>query len=96
MLGESLHHDANGNVPAMIESGFLRCLSRKPDTREQAILQQLHREQLEHFKAKPADADSLLKAGNTKRDDKIPAPEAAAATLLAQALLNHDACVVKR
>lgn len=96
VLGESLHHDANGNVPAMIESGFLRCLSRKPDTREQAILQQLHREQLEHFKAKPADADSLLKAGNTKRDDKIPAPEAAAATLLAQALLNHDACVVKR
>ncbi|MDB6072402.1 MAG: hypothetical protein JWO89_42, partial [Verrucomicrobiaceae bacterium] len=25
-----------------------------------------------------------------------PSPEAAAATILAQALLNHDACVVKR
>ncbi len=96
VLGESLHRDANGNVPAMIEAGFLRCLSRKPDAREQAILQQLHREQLDHFKAKPADAESLLKAGNTKRDEKISAPEAAAATVLAQAILNHDACVVKR
>ena len=96
VLGESLHRDANGNVPAMIEAGFLRCLSRKPDAREQAILKQLHREQLDHFKAKPADAESLLKAGNTKRDDKIPVPEAAAATVLAQALLNHDGCVVKR
>ena len=96
VLGESLHRDAKGDVPTMVESGFLRCLSRKPDAREQAILQQLHREQLVHFQAKPADADSLLKAGNTKRDEKIPAPEAAAATVLAQALLNHDACVVKR
>ena len=96
VLGESLHRDAKGDVPAMIEAGFLRCLSRKPDAREQAILQQLHREQLDHFRAKPADAESLLKTGNTKRDEKISAPEAAAATLLAQALLNHDACVVKR
>ncbi len=96
VLGESLHRDASGNVPAMIEAGFLRCLSRKPDAREQAILQQLHREQLAHFQAKPAEAESLLKTGNTKRDEKIPASEAAAATVLAQALLNHDACVVKR
>ena len=96
VLGESLHRDASGNVPAMIEAGFLRCLSRKPDAKEQTILQQLHSEQLAHFKAKPADAESLLKTGNTKRDEKISAPEAAAATVLAQALLNHDACVVKR
>jgi len=96
VLGESLHRDANGNVPAMIEAGFLRCLSRKPDGREQTILQQLHREQLAHFQAKPAEAESLLNAGNTKRDEKIAAAEAAAATVLAQALLNHDGCVVKR
>jgi len=95
-LGESLYRDANGNVPAMIEAGFLRCLSRKPDEREQAILQQLHREQLAHFQAKPTEAESLLKTGNTKRDDKIPVAEAAAVAVLAQALLNHDECVVKR
>ena len=51
---------------------------------------------LAHFRELPADAEKLLKTGNAKRDAAIPAPEAAAAAVLAQALLNHDACVVKR
>ena len=45
---------------------------------------------------RPAEAEQLLKIGNTPRDASIPGPQAAAATVLAQALLNHDACVVKR
>ncbi len=96
VLGEKLHRDAKGDVSAMIDAGFLRCLSRPADDRERAILQQLHAEQLAHFTAHPADADELLKIGSAKRDPQLPAPEAAAATILAQALLNHDASVVKR
>ncbi len=96
VLGEKLHKDTNGNLPAMIEQGFLRCLSRKPDAREIEITTRLYNEQLAHFRQTPTDADKLLKTGNAKRDAGIPAPEAAAATVLAQALLNHDACVVKR
>ena len=42
------------------------------------------------------EAEELLKIGQKARDQSIPAPEAAAATVLAQALLNHDECVVKR
>lgn len=60
------------------------------------ICTQLYQEQLTHFKAVPKEADELLKTGNSKRDASIPAPEAAAAAVLSQALLNHDACVVKR
>ena len=96
VLGEKLHVTAKGEAGAMIDDGFLRCLSRKPDAREREILQQLYREQLAHFQAKPADAAALLGIGNTKPAEGIPAPEAAAATVLAQALMNHDACVVKR
>ncbi len=96
VLGEKLHQESKGDLNVMIEQGFLRCLGRSPDVRELQIVQQLYREQLEHFKAKPAEAAALLKSGNTKHDAGIPAPEAAAATVLAQALLNHDACVVKR
>ena len=96
VLGEKLHRDAKGDVSAMIDEGFLRCLSRPADDRERAILQQLHAEQLAHFIAHPADADELLKIGSAKRDPQLPAPQAAAATILAQALLNHDACIVKR
>jgi hypothetical protein len=96
VLGEKLHHDAQGNVSKMIEQGFLRCLSRPPDAREQRILQRLYTEQLAHFSAAPKDAEALLKIGAAPRDPNLPTPQAAAATVLAQALLNHDACVVKR
>jgi hypothetical protein len=96
VLGEKLHRDASGDVSAMIDQGFLRCLSRHPDERERTILQQLHAEQLAHFTAAPQDAEALLKIGSAKRDETLAAPAAAAAAVLAQALLNHDACVVKR
>eukprot|EP01031_Cornospumella_fuschlensis_P000057 gene57-66_t len=96
VLGEKLHQEAKGDVRAMVERGFLRCLSRTPDAREVEICQRLYAEQLAHFKSKPAEADALLKTGTAKGDPVISAPEAAAATVLAQALLNHDAAVVKR
>ncbi len=96
VLGEKLHLETQGDLPQMIELAFLRCLSRKPDAQEIQICTQLYQEQLTHFKASPKEAEALLKTGNAKRDSTLPLPEAAAATVLAQALLNHDACVVKR
>ena len=96
VLGEKAHLAAKGDVPKMIDIIFLRCLSRKPDAKEIQICTQLYQEQLTHFKATSKEAEALLKTGNSKRDTSIPLPEAAAAAVLAQALLNHDACVVKR
>lgn len=96
VLGETLHREASGKLDEMIDRGFLRCLSRKPDEREIEILTQLYNEQLAHFRDHPADADELVKIGQSPHDANIPAIEAAAATTLAQALLNHDECVVKR
>ena len=96
VLGEKLHLETGGKISSMIELGFMRCLSRQPDAREIQITTQLYREQLAHFKAKPDEAKALLAVGAAKRDSKLPLPEAAAATVLAQVLLNHDACVVKR
>ncbi len=96
VLGEKLHLEAKGDLPKMIESGFMRCLSRKPDAKETQICTQLYQEQLAHFKAVPKEAEELFKTGNAKRDVSVPMPEAAAAAVLAQALMNHDACVVKR
>ena len=96
VLGEKLHTDAGGDVAKMIEAGFLRCLSRKPDAKEIAICTRLYQEQLEYFKKVPKEAEAMLKIGSAKRDAKVSLPEAAAAAVLAQALLNHDECVVKR
>jgi hypothetical protein len=96
VLGESLHLAAGGDLSKMIEQGSVRCLSRRPDEREAGILTQLYTEQLQHFQAHPREAEEVLKIGQKPRDQSITAPEAAAATMLAQALLNHDECVVKR
>lgn len=96
VLGEKLHRECGGDVTRMIEQGFLRCLSRRPDARETAIARRLYDEQLAHFSRAPDDVGQLLQVGAAKRDATIRAPELAAATVLAQALLNHDACVVKR
>ncbi|MHA3774242.1 DUF1553 domain-containing protein [Verrucomicrobiota bacterium sgz303538] len=94
VLGENLQRETGGDVNAMIEQGFLRCLSRKPDERERAITRQLYAEQLAHFQQNPDAASRLLRIGDTK--PTLTTPEVAAATALAQALLNHDECVVKR
>lgn len=96
VLGEKLHDEASGNLEKMIEIGFLKCLSRKPDEQEKRICTELYREQLFHFQQSPEEAKALMKQGQFPVHPKIPLAEAAAATLLAQTLLNHDACVVKR
>ena len=96
VCGESLHRDNQGDVSKMIADGYQRCLSHTASPRELEILGQLYREQLEHYSSRPEEAELLLKIGNAPRDEKIPVAEAAAATVLVQALFNHDFCVVKR
>jgi hypothetical protein len=96
VLGELLHRDANGDPAQMVERASLRCLSRHPDVREQEILVRLYEEQLKHFEANPTEADQLIRIGQKPPDPSISAAKIAAATVLAQALLNHDECVVKR
>lgn len=96
VLGESLHREASGSLEMMIEQGCLRCLSRRPDQRETKILTQLYNEQLAHFRSHSTDAAELLKIGQFLHDTDINPIDAASATMLAQALLNHDECVMKR
>ena len=96
VLGENLHRDARGDTSKMIETGFLLCLGRAPDAQEKRTCLQLFEEQLRHYRKFPAEAEALRKTGLTRPDPVIPPAEAAAAAILAQALMNHDACVVKR
>ena len=96
VLGEKLHQEASGAPEQMIRSGFLRCLSRQPDAQEIEICSRLYQEQLTYFTQAADEAEALLKIGRAPRDSTSPLPQAAATTALAQALLNHDACVVKR
>jgi hypothetical protein len=96
VLGTRLHKAHGDNLDAMIEEAFLACLSRFPDAREREIVEGLYSDQLAYFRAHPQEASALLKVGQAPAEPTVPAPEAAAATVLAQALLNHDASVVKQ
>lgn len=94
VLGQTLVKESNGEVGQMIELGMLRCLSRKPDAREKAILTQLWEEQKAHFEKRPEEAAKLVKIGSAPVEGEVVS--VAVATVLAQALMNHDECVVKR
>ena len=96
VLGTRLHREHGGAVDAMIHAGFLRCLSRLPDARELEICRRLYTEQLAHYRARPQEAQAFLINGAAPPEEGLSAAEAAAAGQLALALLNHDACVVKR
>lgn len=96
VLGESIHCETAGDVAQMIELACLRCLSRLPDQKETEILTRLYAEQKQHFQQHLSEAEQLLSIGRTPRVTSIDPASAAAATMLAQALLNHDECIVKR
>lgn len=96
VLGVKMLSESGDDVEGMIEMGFARCLSRKPDGREKDILKGLWAEQLAYFEGHPDEAVKLLAIGEAKVPAGLAAPQVAAATALAQALLNHDECVVKR
>lgn len=96
MLGGRILKESGGDVERMIELAFARCLSRRPDARETQILSALWSEQLAYFEENPGQAEKLLAIGDAKVPGELAAQQVAAATVLAQALLNHDECVVKR
>lgn len=96
VLGETLYRESSGDIDKMIDAGFVRCLSREAREREHIILKQLFEEQLKYYQSHEAEGAALLKVGNKARDESIPVAQSAAALMLAQAMLNHDECVVKR
>jgi hypothetical protein len=81
---------------AMIESAFDRCLSRLPDAIEIRIATKLLEEQVAYFDQYPDRAKEFLSVGRVPIDESIPMSKLAGTTVLCQALMNHDACVVKR
>lgn len=96
VLGQKLHSQYQGDLEQMIPQAFLHCLSRLPDAKEIQITTQLYQEQLSHFEAHRDEANKLIQVGYDSHLSQAPVAELAAATILVQALMNHDAAVVKR
>ena len=76
---------------------LFRTLTSRPSTeKETAILVQLLREQRELFAANRGEATKLLTVGEAKNDPQLEVVELAAATVLAEAILNLDEAVMRR
>ncbi len=75
---------------------FCRLAGRKPTGNEVAVLKELWKDQHDRFKLEPERAAKLVDVGDQKRDQTLDLYELAAATSVAQAILNLDATVWKR
>ena len=96
VLAERLHREHAGDRDAIVADAFARLACRAPDATERRIVAQLYDEQLAWFTRNPGDADCHLNVGDTPADGRLPAPAVAAAAVTINALMNHDAFVVKR
>lgn len=79
-----------------IEGAFQRTLSRLPTSKELAISSQLMEEQFQYFQSNPGKSREFLKIGQAPVPEGFNEDRLASFTIVCQALLNHDACVVKR
>jgi hypothetical protein len=87
----------NGDSPRkQIRCVFCRLTGREPDTTELKLLSELWNEQQAIFAKEPARARQLIAVGDTKADASLDVVKLAAATEVAQAILNLDATVWKR
>jgi hypothetical protein len=96
ILGQKMVSESGGDANRLVDEMFLLLTSRHPEPREREILLQTYREQLTYFQKFPERATSFLKTGETPFREDLDAVQLAAAGVLAEMLLNYDACIIKR
>jgi hypothetical protein len=84
------------SLEAQIAWMFRTVTSRAATTRELAILTRLFEEQRALFLRGEEAALKLVAVGEAKADPSLAPADAAAATVLAQAILNHDDALMRR
>jgi hypothetical protein len=95
-LGERMLKEAGPTVPERVRFAF-RCLAtREPTPAEQQLLVRLYEGQRALFHGSPDEATKLIHIGDRKPDAALAPDELAAATVVAQTVLNLDATVWTR
>jgi hypothetical protein len=96
VLAEQLVRGCGGDVEACVSRGFRLAIGRRPSPAELAVLCHLYQEQLNLFQTDPAAARQYLKTGEHPCDPTLPAPQLAATSVVASALMNLDEFVTLR
>jgi hypothetical protein len=95
VLAERSYDAAGGEAPALIDRMFRALTGRRPDARQQEILTAALEEQRAVFAEAPEAAEAYLDSGEAPRQSEADAAALAAATAVAQAIMNFDAFQVK-
>ncbi len=96
VLGERMLKEGGATPAERVRFAFRRLAGRDPLPGEEKLLITLYALQLEHFRRQAPEAAQLLQIGDRKPDTTLSPAEVAAATVVAQAILNMDATVWKR
>lgn len=95
-LGEQALKEHPADVGEQVRFVFRRLTGRHATDAEVEILQRLHTEQLAEFTSGRCDAGSLLTVGDHRIADDLDPNHVAALALVAQAVMSHDAFLMKR
>ena len=79
-----------------IELAFRRACSRSPAAEEQQLLQDLYDQEIDRFQKDPSKMKGWLQIGESQIDDDSRRVQYAASGVVASAILNSDAAIVRR
>ena len=94
-LGERMITEGGDTAAARIAFAFRVVATRAPTPAELTVLESALAEYRREFEADPAAAAATLKAGRAPASKSLPAVELAAATALANVLLNLDEVITR-
>ena len=95
-LAVRMLREGGAELPGRVRWLFRETIDREPGAEELRLLTELHAGQLEVFGKDPAQATAYLKVGDLPAPPEFPAVELAAASVLANALLNLDEAITLR
>ncbi len=95
-LGEQMLKHGGKNLDDEVTWVFRVATGRRPSARETKVLKELFEEQRALYERDDQAAAKLLAVGESKCDPSIQHADLAAATILSEAVLNHDEAVMRR
>jgi len=94
-LAERILREGGASTPERMAFGFRTVVGRKPSDRETIVVWSALEKHLARYQKDPEAAKAAITNGESKPDPKLPEPELAAWTLVANLLLNLDETVTK-
>jgi hypothetical protein len=94
-LAARMLKEGGDSAGSRLTFGFRTLTARTPTERELSVLTKVYSDHLTHYQQNVAEADKLLKIGESPRPEGLDSAEHAAMTMMANLLLNLDEAITK-